>query len=252
MSEALPPIKGFLPTSLIDWEGCLCSAIFLPRCNFRCPFCHASQLVLQPEELETIELATVVEHLDANQGWLDGIEVSGGEPTLHKRLAELIATLRRHVPRVKLDTNGTRPAALEHLIDEGLIDFVAMDVKAPFGEAYCEVAGTRVDCEAVEASIDLLRHSGVGHEFRTTVVPGLHTLDDIVAIAELLGPNERLVLQQFAPLNCLDPAFNDRRPYGRDELRQMASAAGELLAECHVRGEAAPKQDHAEPKRAPL
>lgn len=237
MTDALPPIKSFLPTSLIEWEGKISCAVFVPGCNFRCPFCHASGLVLHPDQLETIPFQTIVDHLAENKGWLDGAVVSGGEPTLHAGLAQLITALREHVPAIKLDSNGTHPDVLERLIGDGLIDFVSMDVKAPLDGAYERAAGVPVDIDAVSASIELLRSSGIGREFRTTVVPGLHGQDAIVAIARALGPSETLVLQQFAPLDCLDPTFLDIRPYTRDELRSLAEAAGELLADCHVRGE---------------
>jgi len=152
-------------------------------------------------------------------------------------LAPLIATLRDHVPAVKLDSNGTNPHVIEHLIRQGLIDCVAMDIKAPLGQPYHQAAGVAVDCARIQASIELLRSSGIAHEFRTTVVPGLHDREAIVAIARLLGPTQSLLLQQFAPLNCLDPSYMERQPHTRDALRDMARAAGDLLADCRVRGE---------------
>jgi pyruvate formate lyase activating enzyme len=236
MTDALPPIKGFLPSSLIEWEGKVACTLFLPGCNFRCPFCHASHLVLAPEKLETVPLEPILQHLQSNRGWIDGAVLSGGEPTLHDGLIPLIAELRRLVPAIKLDTNGSLPDVVERLIREGHVDFVAMDVKGPL-EAYERFAGVPVDCEAIAASIRLLRESGVGHEFRTTVVPGLHTPGDILGIARLLGPDERLVLQLFAPLNCLDRALDERAPMSRAELRTLARAAAEFLTDCTVRGE---------------
>jgi pyruvate formate lyase activating enzyme len=237
MIHGLPPIKGFLPSSLIEWEGRVSCAIFLPGCNFRCPFCHASRLVTGAAEMEDVPFDEVAGHLRANQGWIDGVVVSGGEPTLHRNLADLIAALREHVHGIKLDTNGSNPDAVAELVQRRLIDFVAMDVKAPLGDAYRVAVGVEVDCSAIARCIELLCGSGVGHEFRTTVVPGLHTREDIVGIARLLGPHESLILQQFAPLNCLDPSYLDRRPYDRTELRAMADAAGEFVAECRLRGD---------------
>jgi pyruvate formate lyase activating enzyme len=237
MNDGLPPIKGFLPTTLIEWEGRVSCCIFLPCCNFRCPFCHARDLVLPGMDLDAIPFSSVVGHLEANRGWIDGLVVSGGEPTLQPRLASLIQELRRHVPAIKLDTNGSSPDVVAALLDDGLVDAVAMDVKAPLGEAYSKAAGVAVDCSAIRATIDLLCSRGVAREFRTTVVPGLHTRGDIVAIARQLGSTEALVLQQFAPLNCIDPLFLERRPFPREELREMASAASEFVAECRVRGE---------------
>ena len=113
-----------------------------------------------------------------------------------------------------------------------------MDVKAPLDLTYHRATGTRVDLQAVRASIDLLRTSGIEHEFRTTVVPEIHEMADVVGIARALGDGETLVLQQFAPLECLDPTFLDVQPFSRETLREMAAAAREFVAECHLRGEA--------------
>lgn len=237
MTDTLPPIKSFLPTSLIEWEGKISCAVFLPGCNFRCPFCHASSLVLHHAQLPTIPLQTVLDHLIDNEGWIDGAVVSGGEATLHPGLPRLIAVLREHVPGIKLDSNGTHPEIVAPLVRDGLINFVSMDVKAPLDERYARTTAAPVDLEAIGASIELLCSSGVGHEFRTTVVPGLHDTEAVVGIAKLLGPSETLILQQFAPLNCLDPSYLDIRPYSRDQLRAMAEAASQFLAGCHVRGE---------------
>ena len=234
----LPAIKGFIPTSLIEWEGRLVSAIFLPGCNFRCPFCHAVDLVVRHGDLPTIPLDEVIAHLEANRGWLDGVVVSGGEATLQPHLRQLLEVLRRHVPGIKLDTNGSRPAVVQALVSAGLVESVAMDIKAPLDHRYEAAAGVGVDLEAIRATIQFLKTCGVEHEFRTTVVPGLHSAEDIVAIARELGRGERLVLQQFAPLNCLEPSYRERKPYSRQELRLMAQAAGEHVADCHLRGEA--------------
>ncbi|MFW6161954.1 MAG: anaerobic ribonucleoside-triphosphate reductase activating protein, partial [Planctomycetota bacterium] len=204
MTDPWPPIKGFLPSTMIDWDGKLAAEVFLPGCNFRCPFCHASGLVLRPQELPTIPFQAVADHLRANDGWFDGVVVSGGEPTLHPGLADFIAALRELAPAVKLDTNGTHPEVVERLIADGLIEAVALDVKAPLDGRYARACGAEADLEAVGATIDLLRASGIEHEFRTTVVPGIHEPRDIVIIAQRLGEGERLVLQQFAPLECLD------------------------------------------------
>ena len=239
---SLPPVKGLIPASLIEWEGRLSCSIFLPGCNFRCPFCHARDLVAASGEIDPIPLSAVLDHLDRNRGWIDGVVVSGGEATLHRTLPQLIATLRDHVPTVKVDTNGSQPMMLERLLDGGLIECVAMDFKAPFHK-YAQAAGSAVDCDAVRATIALLRTRGIEREFRTTVVPGLHDIEDIVEIGRELGSTETLILQQFAPLNCLDSSYLDRRPYNRDQLREMAAAAAPFVRECRLRGDPSSKGD---------
>jgi pyruvate formate lyase activating enzyme len=238
MDDGLPPIKGFLPTSLIEWEGRLSCALFLPGCNFRCPFCHASDLVLRADQIPDVPLAAVIEHLETNRGWVDGAVVSGGEATTHGGLAALLGILHEHVNGVKLDTNGSQPEVVAELVDAGVVNSVAMDVKAPLDGRYEAAAGVPVDAEALRATIRLLRSRGIEHEFRMTVVPGLHTCRDVVAVARELGPSEALVLQQFAPLNCIEPEYLARKPFARAELRDMASAAMEFVARCRLRGEA--------------
>jgi pyruvate formate lyase activating enzyme len=234
----LPPIKGFLPTSLIEWEGRIASAVFLAGCNFRCPFCHARDVVLAPDQLEDIPLDEVLAHLEEQKGWIDGVEVSGGEPTIHPGLADLIGVFRSCGLAVKLDTNGSNPGVLKSLLDAGLVAAVAMDLKGPLDDSYCTAAGVEVDLDFIQASIDILRSSSIEREFRITVVPGMHAARDIRSVAQALGKGEKLILQQFAPLNCLDPAYNERVPMKRGELRDMASLAAEFVSECHVRGEA--------------
>lgn len=233
----LPPIKGFLPTSLIEWEGRIASAVFLAGCNFRCPFCHARDVVLEPDKLEDIPLDEVLAHLEEQKGWIDGVEISGGEPTIHPGLADLIGVFQDCGLAVKLDTNGSNPGVLKSLIDADLVAAVAMDIKGPMDESYSAAAGVEVDVAFIRASIDILRSSGIEREFRITVVPGMHSARDIRSIAQTLGKGEKLILQQFAPLNCLDPAYNERAPMKRDELRDMASLAAEFVSECRVRGE---------------
>ncbi len=237
MSDGFPPIKALLPTSMIEWEGRLSCAIFLPGCNFRCPFCHASDLVLCPDQLEDVPLQSVLRHLQDNRGWVDGVVISGGEATLHDGLPSLIAVLREHVGSIKLDTNGSNPRLVEELVNAGLVNCVAMDVKAPLDERYSAAAGVPVDLDALRATVGFLRSRGVEHEFRTTVVPGIHTCRDIVELARCLGPTESLVLQQFAPLNCIDQSYREREPFTRGHLRDIASAATEFVAHCRLRGE---------------
>jgi len=233
----LPPIKGFLPTTLIEWEGRIATAIFLAGCNFRCPFCHAREIVLEPNALEDIALEEVLTHLEDQKGWIEGVEISGGEPTIHPGLRDLIDIFRSRGLGVKLDSNGSNPGVLRDLLEAGVLDAVAMDVKAPLDESYSAAAGVDVDLDFVRASIDLLKSSGIEREFRMTVVPGMHEARDVLAVARHLGQGEKLILQQFAPLDCLDPEYNERVPLKRVELRDMAAAAREYVSECRVRGE---------------
>ncbi|MBU2063848.1 MAG: anaerobic ribonucleoside-triphosphate reductase activating protein, partial [Candidatus Omnitrophica bacterium] len=145
-------IKGFNPHTFIDWEGKLASVIYLPGCNFRCPFCHTKDLVSGIDTLSNIPLEQIERFLDQKKGWIDSIVIGGGEPTLHNDLAQLLTELKNYGLLVKLDTNGTRPDVLGNLLSAKLVDYIAMDVKAPLvKEKYEQVVKAEADIAAVEA-----------------------------------------------------------------------------------------------------
>ncbi|MFH0964855.1 MAG: anaerobic ribonucleoside-triphosphate reductase activating protein [Planctomycetota bacterium] len=231
-----PPIKGFIPNSLLDWEGKICSIVFLAGCNFRCPYCHASHLVLGAHDLERIPLDSVLDYLDARVEWVDGVIVSGGEPTLYEGLEELIDRFRGLGLAVRLDTNGSRPEVLSGLVASGKVQYVALDVKAPLDERYCRAAGCTVDCQAVGRSIDFLLSAPVEYEFRTTVCPGLVGAEEIRVMSERLAGTRRWILQAFRPLNCIDPEYRRLPAVGREELLQLASVARKAVTGVSVRG----------------
>ena len=233
----LPTIKGFTPSSLIDWEGKLSCILFLPGCNFRCRYCHAADLVLRPDELADVDPEVMRAYFKDNQGWIDGAVICGGEPTLHEGLPELCEWLRRLDLAVKLDTNGSRPEVVEQLIDTGLIDRVAMDVKAPFDERYQTVVGVKCDVEAVRRTADLLIESGFDHEFRTTVCPAVIDSRDVLDIARALKGAQSYVLQPFRPVDCIDPAMETVEPMPLPALRKLAEACSQFVRRCTVRGE---------------
>ena len=232
-------IKGFIPNTMLDWEGMLASTIFLPGCNFRCPFCQNPDLVLHPERLETVPLAEVKDYLREREGWVEGVCITGGEPCLHQGLPELCAELKAEGVGVKLDTNGSVPDMLQRVIDDGLVDYVSMDIKAPLEPRPYKVA-TGVDrpemLEAVFSSIHLIRASRLGHEFRTTVVPMMHGPAEVARIAEFLQGEERFVLQHFSPRDTLDPRFASLRPFTEEDMETMLAAASRFVPGTVVRG----------------
>jgi pyruvate formate lyase activating enzyme len=215
-------IKGFLETSFIDWPGKICSVFFLPHCNFRCPYCHNHPLVLHPEQYRSIPLEDALERLHSLRGWVDGICVTGGEPTLHPDLPVLIHNLRNRGFLVKLDTNGSNPTMLEALVEAKDIDFVSMDVKAPLDPlSYQRSVGLPVDLAPLLRSIEVLKRGRVEYEFRMTVVPGLHREEDITHLASQLRAGPRFVLQNFNPENPLDPQLKSTPPYDPEVLKRM-------------------------------
>ena len=216
------PIKGFLETSFLDWPGKICSVLFLPYCNFRCPYCHNHSLIYRPEQYLTIRLAEVFERLRPFRGWIDGICLTGGEPTLHPELPLLAGEIRKQGFLVKLDTNGSNPEMLERLIREEKVQFVSMDVKAPLDLfSYRSATGRAVDLNPILKSIEILKRGCVEYLFRMTVVPGLHREEDVRTLGHQLAAGTSFILQNFNPENPLDPGFAKIRPYDPGRLKEM-------------------------------
>lgn len=190
-------IAGVQKLTLLDYPGQIACTVFLPGCNLRCPFCHNPSLVL-PHRFEDplTDEDGLLEFLRSRQGKLDGVCVTGGEPTLHPELAQLLRRIKALGFLVKLDTNGTQPGVLRSLLQDGLVDYIAMDVKNSPAH-YWETCGETDVLPAVAQSVALLLEGHVDYEFRTTVVHPLHTLDDFDAIGRWLAGAKRYYLQQF-------------------------------------------------------
>jgi len=215
-------IKGFLETSFIDWPGKICSVLFLPRCNFRCRYCHNHSLVFSSERYATLSLGRILDRLILFRDWIDGVCLTGGEPTFHSDLSTLIREVKRLGFPVKLDTNGSYPERLEQFIEKGEIDFVSMDVKAPLDPLlYSRVTGSSVDLDLLWKSIRILKRGDVEYEFRTTVVPGLHSIEDIRQLGRQLRAGSRMVLQNFNPEDPMDPCLKETHPYDPGQLREI-------------------------------
>ncbi|MGQ9645756.1 MAG: anaerobic ribonucleoside-triphosphate reductase activating protein [Thermodesulfobacteriota bacterium] len=215
-------IKGFVETSFVDWPGKLCSVLFLPQCNFRCPYCHNHPLILHPDRYPSIPLEAILERLRTFRGWIDGICITGGEPTLHHDLSVFVRKLKNDGFLVKLDTNGSNPQILENLVKKREIDFVSMDVKAPLDPfSYRRATGIFIDLDLIQRSIDLLKREEVEYEFRMTVVPGFHSEEDIKRVGKELQAGRRFVLQNFNPENPLDPSLRHISPYDPNVLKRI-------------------------------
>jgi len=237
VAREFPPIRGFIENTLIDWEGKIACEVFLPTCNLRCPFCHAGHLLTNDGELESIPVSAVTDCLDRHKGWIDGVVLSGDEPTLHPGLDALIEEFRRHGAMIKLDTNGTRPEVLEDLIARKRIEAVSMDIKAPFDGRYHAAAGRACDVDAIRRSAELIMASDLEYEFRTTVCPAFLGPDDLHDIAQAIRGARKYILQQFRPGHCLDPAVDAVEPYPRDILREFAAGLKPYVGLCLVRGD---------------
>lgn len=222
-------IKGFLETSLSDWPGRLCSVLFLPTCNFRCPYCHNHPLVFHPEEYTTIPLEAILGRLRSLRDWVDGVCLTGGEPSLHGDLPLLVREIKKHRFLIKLDTNGSNPRRLENLIETREVDFVSMDVKAPLDPfQYSRCTGVPINLKPILESIEILKRGKVDYEFRMTVVPGLHKEEAILTLGDQLRVGPRFILQNFNPENALDPSLKNIVPYDPKVLRRIEKEVQEM------------------------
>jgi len=231
----LVEIKGLEKFSPKDFPGYISSTVFLGGCNFRCPFCHNSDLVLRPEILPTFPLDYFLSFLDSRKGWLEGICISGGEPLLQDDLETLLILIKDRNLLVKIDTNGSFPSRLENLIQKKLVDHIAMDVKAPL-KRYQEVTRATVNEEDIVRSVDIIKNSGLGYVFRTTLVPGLVGPEDIKQICQMLKGAKIFQLQQFVPLNTLDSHYLQKKPYRREEVQGLARIAEPYFSEVRIEG----------------
>ncbi len=191
-------LGGIQKLTLIDYPGKVVATVFTVGCNFRCPFCHNPELVLVNEDLGTgcLNEEEFFKFLKNRKGKLDGVCITGGEPTIQPDILDFIKKIKRRGFLVKLDSNGTRPDVLREAFQKKLVDFVAMDIKNCL-ENYTKTCGGNVDLERIKLSVDLIRKSGVPYEFRTTVVPGIHKESDFLKIGKWLKGSKRYALQAY-------------------------------------------------------
>ena len=228
-------IKGVQGTTLVDFPGNVASIFFLANCNFRCPFCYNKDLVLNPETLRTIPEKDALEILEKRKGLIDGVVITGGEPTLHQDLPEFMLKIKKMGLKVKLDTNGTNPKMLKRIIDETLADYFAMDIKTS-PEKYGIATGTKPDLKAIDESAKMIMESKIGYGFRTTVVPGLVELEDIEKIGKWLEGAEKYFIQQFRPMQTtIDPAYSKTEPYSKETLLLFKKTAEKYFKKCEIR-----------------
>lgn len=227
-------IQGFQKTTLLDYPRHVAATIFVGGCNFRCPFCHNGQLVLDPASQPVIPEEKVLAYLEKRRGVLEGVCITGGEPTLQEELADFIRRLKGMGYLVKLDTNGYRPDVLASLLKEGLLDYVAMDIKAAL-ENYPAAAGVKtLEMERIRESIRLLKESGIPYEFRTTVVKGIHRKEEFEQIGRLLQDCPAYYLQGFrASESMIGEGYE---AFSLEEMEEMAALAGKYIDNVELRG----------------
>lgn len=197
---------GYLPASFLDWDGHVSAVVFTSGCNFRCPWCHNSELVLQKTDI--IDISFIIDDICKRINFLDGVVITGGEPCLWDGLFDFLGKMKELKMSVKFDTNGSMPDILGKVIEDGLADHVAMDVKAPLNKvALKRVTGVDVDPDKIKRSIDIIKRSVPAYEFRTTFINGLLTIEDMIEIRKELIDDAHWIIQAFRPVNCLDPSY---------------------------------------------
>ena len=229
-------IHGLQNLTLLDYPGYTAATIFLGSCNFRCPFCQNSSLVLAPDLEPVISEDEVFQFLEKRKRVLDGVCITGGEPTLSKDLGSFLQKIKHLGYLVKLDTNGSRPDVLKELVSQGLLDYVAMDIKSS-REGYAAAAGIEgMNLDAVEESVRfLLKEAPVDYEFRTTAVKGLHQKQDFVGIRDWIAGCRRYYLQNYRDSEqILVPGVY--ASFSKGELEEFLAVVRETIPGAELRG----------------
>ena len=221
-------LRGFIENSLLEWENHLAAVVIAGGCNLRCPYCHSWRYVTGLADLARLDPETVFTLLERQRGWLDGVVFTGGEPTLQPGLAKMIRRTREYGVKVKLHTNGSRPEAVEALLDERLLDCLALDYKAPLDERMFPVAGVAEDAalrDNVRKTFALAAQSGIGREYHTTLSPRFVDMATFADMADALEPGGLWLLQQYESGDCLDPVRAGGARYDEKQLEVFAALA---------------------------
>lgn len=227
-------INGFQKLTVLDFPGKVACIIFTPGCNFRCPFCHNAALVTHIDKDTYINEEEVLSYLKKRQGILDGIVITGGEPLLQDGIEEFIGKIKDLGYAVKLDTNGSFPEKLISLVEKGLVDYVAMDIKNSKAKYMTTIGIDSIDLASIEKSVDFLLQNKVPYEFRTTIVNGFHTLEDIQDIVVWIKGAHKYFLQNF--VDSGDLISDGLEPVSVDLLKEMQKKASETIPSVEIRG----------------
>lgn len=231
-------VSGVTPFTMLDFPDRIACIVFLPGCNMRCRFCHNAEFVL-PEKIKKIASSfiddkTVLRFLRKRRNKLEGVVVSGGEPTVHPEVLEFMKNVKEMGFLVKLDTNGHNPGMLKRIIDAGLTDYFAMDVKTSLAE-YQNLVGPRVNPSLIKKSMQLIRGSGIEYEFRTTLIKEHHSAKVLNDMKELFHENDSFFLQQFRSGNTLDPTFGKYGGLGITEMNTIKRSYFNNLKKVNIR-----------------
>lgn len=226
-------IGGFQKMTVLDYPEKVACTVFLTGCNFRCPFCHNASLVTE-NWIRGVGIDEIFSYLEKRKGLIDGVCITGGEPLLNNDIEDLIRPIKSMGYLVKLDTNGTNPTRLRNLIENGLVDYVAMDIKNS-SEKYALACGVKaVNFTKIEESINLLINGNIDYEFRTTVVEPLHTVEDIEKIGKLIKGAKSLYLQGF--VDSGDLIGNSMNAVNRETMQEMLERVKPYVGHAEIRG----------------
>ncbi len=234
-------LGGFQKMTLIDFPGKIATTVFTVGCNFRCPFCHNPELVfissssspVKKEDQEKIE-ADFFQHLEKRKGQLEGVCITGGEPTIQSDIIEFIEKIKKMGYAVKLDTNGTHPKIVKKIIKEKLVDYIAMDIKNQITK-YDLATGVKFYQEQIKESVKLIMQGGIPYEFRTTVVPGIHTPEDFLVIAQWLKGAKKYWLQKYEDGKILDPNLKEKIKNKTLDLEQIKKSIEKNFGQMKIR-----------------
>jgi pyruvate formate lyase activating enzyme len=227
-------VGGIQPLTLLDYPGKVAITIFTIGCNFRCKFCYNPELVIPEKYTKVFSMNDVWGLIKSRKDLADAVCITGGEPTLHSDLPEFIKKLRDIGLLVKLDTNGTNPEMLAKLLDQKILDYVAMDIKSPWAK-YKGIVGT-VAVEKIRKSATMILNSHIDHEFRATVVPELHSVEDIIEMAQQIKGADKFYIQRFKPVEQLvDENFIPAGKFMLKELNEIRNQIKSWFKICGVR-----------------
>jgi len=227
-------IGGIQKTSLIDYPNKVCAVFFASGCNFRCPYCYNPKLVFNKTKL--IDEKYINKFLEERKNYLDAILLSGGEITAKPDFIEFVRKIKKYGYLVGIETNGSNPDAIKKLIDNELVDFIAMDLKSDL-ETYYMAAGVKVEKEKIKKSVELIKDSNVDYEFRTTVVPGLFNEETAIKIGAWLNGSKKYVLQQFNnDRDMINKSFKRKKPYIVDKLKKFKKILEPYIKDVRIKG----------------
>ena len=228
--------NGIHKTSLVNYPGKVCTVLFTSGCNLKCGYCYNGDLVNRNLELEEYSEEDILSILTKRKKLIDAVTITGGEPTIYKGLPNFIKKLKIDLGfDIKLDTNGFNPEMISELLQENLLDMVALDIKTS-PEKYPALTGVKVDFNIIIKTLDIIKKSGIDYELRTTAVPGYFSLEDIKKIKDAIGHARNYHIQQFIPENTMEKSFSDLYPFKKEELSIFKESILDFCDNCSIRG----------------